>query len=110
VANEHIKLEMADKISQRDQTVAASASCLSLAVVAVALRFASRRMAKAPLWLDDWMAVVGLVFAAAFVANLVASMFIFVSFVFHLWCVIYYDGVVLGYVLYSGHLIQKRQC
>ena len=34
---------------------------LTLAVAAVSLRFLARRLVKAPLWIDDWLALAALV-------------------------------------------------
>lgn len=36
--------------------------CLAIAVVAIALRFLSRRMSKTPIKMDDWMIVAALVY------------------------------------------------
>lgn len=46
---------------RRPSLIAAYAVCLSLAYVAVTLRFISRRKSKNALMADDWMLVVGLV-------------------------------------------------
>ena len=45
---------------QRD-IYAAAIVTLSLAVIAVALRFLARRLIRAPIWLDDWLILVALV-------------------------------------------------
>jgi hypothetical protein len=40
---------------------------LTLAVVAVALRFLARRLVRAPVWLDDWLALLALVCSSYFI-------------------------------------------
>ena len=41
--------------------IAANATCYAIGIIAVALRFLSRRISKIKYELDDWLVVVGLV-------------------------------------------------
>ena len=47
--------------SRAKELVVSHFICLMIAVVAVTLRFVSRRMSKTPLKMDDWMIVAALV-------------------------------------------------
>ncbi|RYP52961.1 hypothetical protein DL768_001955 [Monosporascus sp. mg162] len=46
--------------SLRERTIVIIATCYPLAVLAVAMRFVSRRIARNYFWWDDWLSVVGL--------------------------------------------------
>ena len=47
--------------NRRPQVYAAEIAVYPLAVVAVVLRFLARRVAKNPLWIDDWFILVAFV-------------------------------------------------
>ena len=62
LSNQEIEYELAHAIDNRGPSlIAAYATCLSLAYIAVILRFESRRTSKNALKADDWMLIVGLV-------------------------------------------------
>lgn len=52
------------KQDRRGDIIAASVVTWSLAVTAVVLRIVSRQMKQVPLWLDDWLILASLVYAA----------------------------------------------
>ena len=59
---QEIEYEMAHASDNRGPTLnAAYGVCISIAIIAVILRFISRRTSKNALRADDWMVVVGLV-------------------------------------------------
>lgn len=47
--------------------VSSHIACLVIAVIAIVLRFVSRRMSKTAIKADDWMIVVALVFAIGYI-------------------------------------------
>jgi hypothetical protein len=47
--------------NKQSQLIVSSAICMSLALIAVPLRFWSRRIGGSKLGADDWMIIVGLV-------------------------------------------------
>ncbi len=62
LSKQEIEYEMMHATDNRAPSlITAYAVCLSLAYVAVALRFISRRKSRLALMADDWMLVVGLV-------------------------------------------------
>ena len=59
---QEIEYELVHASDNRGPTlIAAYATCLSLAYIAVLLRFISRRKSQNPLMADEWMLVAGLV-------------------------------------------------
>ncbi|CAF9919147.1 MAG: hypothetical protein ALECFALPRED_000982 [Alectoria fallacina] len=69
LSSQEIEYELAHASDNRGPTlIAAYAVCLSLAYVAVTLRFISRRKSRNALMADDWMSVVGLLFTSGQVA------------------------------------------
>ncbi|CAD6581203.1 MAG: hypothetical protein ASARMPRED_000444 [Alectoria sarmentosa] len=72
LSNQEIEYELAHASDNRGPTlIAAYAVCLSLAYVAVTLRFISRRKSRNALMADDWMSVVGLLFTSGQVAGFI---------------------------------------
>ncbi|KAF5964750.1 integral membrane protein [Fusarium coicis] len=52
----------------RTRSIVVFSTCFSLAVLAVALRFLSRVVAKNPFWWDDWLSLTGLFMTGGFCA------------------------------------------
>ena len=62
LSKQEIEYEMAHASDNRaPNLIAAHVTCLTLACMAVLLRFSSRRQSSNALLSDDWMVVVGLV-------------------------------------------------
>lgn len=60
--------------SQVSNIVSSHIACLTIAVVAIILRFISRRMSKTPIKADDWMIVAALVFTVGYVTSVLLCM------------------------------------
>ncbi len=60
--------------SRVSDIVSSHIACLVIAIVAIVLRFASRRMSKTAIKADDWMIVAALVFAVGYIISVLLCM------------------------------------
>ncbi|KAH7119990.1 hypothetical protein B0J11DRAFT_582477 [Dendryphion nanum] len=58
----------------RNRTITAVSICLPLAVLAVILRFIARKIARARIWYDDWLAFAGLIAVGVFVSLILVDL------------------------------------
>ncbi|KAH7355644.1 hypothetical protein BKA66DRAFT_613435 [Pyrenochaeta sp. MPI-SDFR-AT-0127] len=58
----------------RDRTITAASICFPLATLAVILRFIARKISRAGIWYDDWLACAGLVAVGVFVSLILVDL------------------------------------
>ncbi|KAH7111105.1 hypothetical protein B0J11DRAFT_619959 [Dendryphion nanum] len=58
----------------RNRTIIAVSICLPLAALAVVLRFTARKIARAKVWYDDWLAFAGLISVGVFISLILVDL------------------------------------
>ncbi|KAH7065625.1 hypothetical protein B0J12DRAFT_561216 [Macrophomina phaseolina] len=61
-------------VEYRQRTIRATSACLTLAIIAVVLRFKARKMARSGIWYDDWLALTALVSVGVFVSLILVDL------------------------------------